>query len=1273
MRSQLLGVQGTALAIVLVMAFWVRLPARAELLLDDPLQGSTTGARSGGQFVTGGWQVTGQYDCIYWHLPRTVPQGAVEFDVKGLNPNECRAGMEDKTELFHMYDYTWYNSDVQYGDPGYRNNPYKHFIRKTGCLGSYNNTIDALEIVWSCNGDWYEADSPVLSWNPSNTYHFRVQWGPDGSGNSVLKIYRDGSLVFSRGVVGSYSPAGHSVRIAASPRRAADAGAPIGAIFSSFRAWDTSGALAAPSIAKPSAGETVRPRVVFVQWTGDPHIKYQVRVNTANDPDTGIFWDSGEVSSARDWAWTGTLNDSTTYYAFVRIGNASGWSPWSAGRSFTVNTSYNPGTPNRVRVQGKSLADNDGPVLGLGATYMPAMWMCKNDRTNYRSDLSFLSQKGFNYIRVLSEVPGACPSCYWYNRSINPVGYTCQHGVAASAWPDYDHQFRDTIDIAYDECGIRTEVTIFGGAGESMPSKSTRQAHLDKILSLIAGREHKIVQIEVANEAWQTGFPDPQGSADLREFGQYLAARTEVPISLTSPWDTTVAGLLGLYAGSAADIATCHFSRDLGTSEGDWLPVRDCWEEGDVAGLMPVSSNEPIGPGSSVNTEDHPIRLASAACFAWTANLPMYVFHSRAGVRRDQTFQSMAGINEMVYLRQILPPDLASWVRNDGKESSAPFSVYCNGQENKYWTDVPGATSGCHRNIGGIKGGEFVCYPQGILSGGVELKARRPMTFKYYDPLTGAQVGELTKNAGDRFTLTQGSGAYIIKGRFLDFGSYPGTLRVKEATSPITIDGNPADWNLSEFTTVSRAGRGETGDVALTGYDGGTLYYAGYFTDGALPTSPSDHTAKVYSRYDSTYQYFLVRCDDSDIRYPNGNLNGNGGWSGSAASQIAVENELVKVSGGAGAVDAIQGVSCGSLVGNQVAVWAKIKKGAGSTIFWNLTIDDSSGKNFGRWFGNGMLARGRIGSGSQQTASQGLSGGWDCLFMKIDFAANTTQFFFNGASLGSYSHTETGAGDALGRIRFERLDSGGASGQYVYFDDVQVAVPDTTAPSPSVGAPSASITRTGPVSYAVTFGEPVYGFSSSSDIQLDATGSAAAASVGVAGSGSGPYTVTLSTISGVGTLGITVKAGACTDAAGNANAASAPSATFIVIAFDGSIASAKGLSNGSTVELGNKVLYLKWPVFGYIEEQNRTCGIRLEGNLSGSEGDLVCLRGTVQTTAGGEKYVLVSAMSPCDTFAPKPARLQQPWDQAAFDGRPLRSDVGEGEARLGWFGLLLHH
>ncbi|MBI4327562.1 MAG: hypothetical protein HY674_20200, partial [Chloroflexi bacterium] len=256
----------------------------------------------------------------------------------------------------------------------------------------------------------------------------------------------------------------------------------------------------------------------------------------------------------------------------------------------------------------------------------------------------------------------------------------------------------------------------------------------------------------------------------------YLADRTGVPVAITSNDDTSDQGLIALYRSSAADLATVHFSRDTRTAEGGWLPVRDAYRAGNLPGVPPVSSNEPIGPGSSVGSERDPIKLCAAAVFAYLANLPAYVYHSRAGVYGyvnccppaggEDRFENTAGINSYQYLRQILPPDLASWLRNDGLEPSAPFTVFCAGQPNRYWPDMIRPTDGCDRNIGSAKGSEFVCFPMGILGGGVTLQARRPVQFQVFNPLTGAVVSNLTLKVEDRFTLPPGPGAYILKGRF---------------------------------------------------------------------------------------------------------------------------------------------------------------------------------------------------------------------------------------------------------------------------------------------------------------------------------------------------------------------------------------------------------------------------------------------------------------------------------------------------------------------------
>jgi len=91
------------------------------------------------------------------------------------------------------------------------------------------------------------------------------------------------------------------------------------------------------------------------------------------------------------------------------------------------------------------------------------------------------------------------------------------------------------------------------------------------LLGNLAGLEEQVILLEVANEAWQNGFPGSQGVADVREFGQYLADRTSIPVALSATAGGTNASLEEMYRGSAADIATEHFSRDA-RAEGGWLP-----------------------------------------------------------------------------------------------------------------------------------------------------------------------------------------------------------------------------------------------------------------------------------------------------------------------------------------------------------------------------------------------------------------------------------------------------------------------------------------------------------------------------------------------------------------------------------------------------------------------------------------------------------------------------------------------------------------------------
>jgi hypothetical protein len=130
-------------------------------------------------------------------------------------------------------------------------------------------------------------------------------------------------------------------------------------------------------------------------------------------------------------------------------------------------------------------------------------------------------------------------------------------------------------------------------------------------------------------------------------------------------------------------------------------------------------------------------------------------------------FEDTPGIDRYRQILRLLPNDLPSWRRNDGKEARAPFTVFAAGQPNRYWPEVESATDGCVRNTGNRKNDRFVCVPIGIRPGGLQLEAREALEFTAYDPLDGQALTSATVVAGERLRLPAGSGALLILGRIL--------------------------------------------------------------------------------------------------------------------------------------------------------------------------------------------------------------------------------------------------------------------------------------------------------------------------------------------------------------------------------------------------------------------------------------------------------------------------------------------------------------------------
>lgn len=104
---------------------------------------------------------------------------------------------------------------------------------------------------------------------------------------------------------------------------------------------------------------------------------------------------------------------------------------------------------------------------------------------------------------------------------------------------------------------------------------------------------------------------------------------------------------------------------------------------------------------------------------------------------------------------------------------------------------------------------------------------------------------------------------------------------------------------------------------------------------------------------------------------------------------------------------------------------------------------------------------------------------------------------------------------------------------------------DTTPPGIVLGAPSAGSTVSGPVTYTVNYTDAATVTLSSDDVTLNATGTAAGI-VGVSGTGPAMRTVAITSITGIGTLGISIAAGTASDNAANTAPAAGPSTTFLV-------------------------------------------------------------------------------------------------------------------------------
>ena len=405
-----------------------------------------------------------------------------------------------------------------------------------------------------------------------------------------------------------------------------------------------------------------------------------------------------------------------------------------------------------VRVVDRGFVDDGGAFLALGTTLFWALWGFEHDKDRLAANLETARSSGFDYIRVLAIVG---PD-HWTDRTVDPRDPTWRPNVSA------------LTDFAYDRYQLRIQWTVFGGIGTT-PSAETRAAAVDQFLKAIEGRHHKIFAIEVANEGEQNGFGGPAGWTEIKALAARVRRSYAGLLATTSPASVDCVRQTRLYAGSPASLRTLHFRR---SDEGrnTWQLLEQPWRVGGAScPRVPVasSSNEPIGPYSSVREERDPATLVTSAAFTWTAGVGAYVLHTGAGIRgggaedqargRPANLHDVDGWLEIVdglhCLRSVLPPDLPNWERRDERDRGHPFSTTRTARDQPLW--------GAH--VAAVQGSRFVTLLPGIRQR-ITLTVRRAATVRAIEPLQCAPVLERVVKKGDSFTLSSGHAALVILG-----------------------------------------------------------------------------------------------------------------------------------------------------------------------------------------------------------------------------------------------------------------------------------------------------------------------------------------------------------------------------------------------------------------------------------------------------------------------------------------------------------------------------
>lgn len=346
-----------------------------------------------------------------------------------------------------------------------------------------------------------------------------------------------------------------------------------------------------------------------------------------------------------------------------------------------------------VRADGRCALDDTGLFHPLGITFFWGLYGWKFERDRIHEHLTWMKKYNLDYLRILGEVD-------WTGRSILP------------SWPDYENIIREFVDTAYDQYGLRSEITLVGG------QYNNHRGMEQKVKNALTGAEHKVMHYEICNEYGRLNKMTP---VDLVDVGRYMLANTPNLVALSTP-DGAFDSMINLGKTANVNMYVLHTRRS--THDNYWSHVRQGYDLKEFPKI--TSNNEPQGPQSSVAEDSNPLRLAMARATGVVCSGAFYVLHVGQGVTgvadpahgRPQNMWEVPNIDNIIKaVRGVdiaLPQGIENWqVVNNGRSNHPlPLDPRVNHPNGGFWEgDGPGSVN---KNYATISGNRFVEILNGV-------------------------------------------------------------------------------------------------------------------------------------------------------------------------------------------------------------------------------------------------------------------------------------------------------------------------------------------------------------------------------------------------------------------------------------------------------------------------------------------------------------------------------------------------------------------------------